>query len=56
MVAPEVLREYLRAALDAHEDIGAIILKMTNDDVVRNLFAEGVEGKTRWRLTSSPRR
>jgi hypothetical protein len=56
MVALEVLRENLGAALDAHEDIGAIILKMTNDDVVRNLFAEGVEGKTRWRLTSSPRR
>ncbi len=43
MVAPEVLREYLRAALDAHKDVGAIIFKVSEDDAVRNLFTRGVK-------------
>jgi hypothetical protein len=52
----EVLRENLCTALNAHKDIGAVILKMTNDHVVRNLLALGVERIPGWRLTSSPRR
>lgn len=54
MIAIEVLRQNFSVAFDAHKDIGAIIFKMTNDYVVRNLLTLGVKRISGWRLTSPP--